>query len=178
MQADVMIVGAGAAGLMAARELSNAGMHVIVLEGRDRIGGRVHTIANNGFSQPVETGAEFVHGNLELTLQLLREAGLQKLPCNGKAWRSDGGKLVQQDEFIEDIEVLMNALHKQKEEMSVGDFLEANFSEERYEGLKKSVRRYIEGYYAGELNRTSVLSLKEEWEQEEAPQYRVKGGYL
>src|SRR5438309_10638697 len=104
MQADVMIIGAGAAGLMAARELSNAGMNVIVLEGGDGIGGRVHTITDNGFSQSVETGAEFVHGNLELTLQLLREAGLEKLPCNGNVWCSDGGKLVQQDEFIEESE--------------------------------------------------------------------------
>jgi len=40
---DVLIIGAGAAGLAAARELSHAGIRVIILEARDRIGGRINT---------------------------------------------------------------------------------------------------------------------------------------
>ena len=57
-----LVIGAGTAGLMAARELSNAGVNVLVLEARDRIGGRVHT--DTTFApHPVEFGAEFIHGD-------------------------------------------------------------------------------------------------------------------
>ena len=54
-ESDIIIVGAGAAGLAAARELSIAGLNVIVLEGRNRIGGRISTHFD---SWPIELGAE------------------------------------------------------------------------------------------------------------------------
>ncbi len=57
-----LVIGAGTAGLAAARELSNAGVNVLVLEARDRVGGRVHT--DTAFApHPVEFGAEFIHGD-------------------------------------------------------------------------------------------------------------------
>ena len=59
---DVLIVGAGAAGLAAARDLSVAGQTVIVLEARDRIGGRIFTYKDPSEPIPIELGAEFVHG--------------------------------------------------------------------------------------------------------------------
>jgi monoamine oxidase len=62
---DVIIVGAGAAGLMAAWELIQVDKKVLIVEARDRIGGRILTLEGNGFAMPVELGAEFVHGKLE-----------------------------------------------------------------------------------------------------------------
>jgi len=59
---DCLVLGAGVAGLAAARVLVDAGRRVRVLEARDRIGGRVHTRHVPGFAFPVELGAEFVHG--------------------------------------------------------------------------------------------------------------------
>lgn len=59
-EVDVAIVGAGAAGIGAARRLLEAGgLSVLVLEARDRVGGRVHTIMPNGF--PLDRGAEWLH---------------------------------------------------------------------------------------------------------------------
>lgn len=75
MDADVLIIGAGAAGLAAGRALADAGKRVMLLEARDRIGGRVWT--DHTFARvPVERGAEFIHGARGVTWEWVRRAGL------------------------------------------------------------------------------------------------------
>jgi len=71
---DAIVIGAGVAGLAAARELQLRGRDAIVLEARDRIGGRVHTLRPRGWPVPGEAGAEFVHGRPKVLLPLPREA--------------------------------------------------------------------------------------------------------
>jgi monoamine oxidase len=71
----IVVIGAGAAGLMAARELARAGKRVTILEARDRCGGRIHPLPSADFLYPAEGGAEFVHGEAPVTHGLLREAG-------------------------------------------------------------------------------------------------------
>ncbi|HTO97675.1 MAG TPA: FAD-dependent oxidoreductase [Myxococcales bacterium] len=56
------MIGAGVAGLAAARELGRRGREVVVLEARDRIGGRIHTVRERGWPVPLEAGAEVIHG--------------------------------------------------------------------------------------------------------------------
>jgi monoamine oxidase len=74
-----LIVGAGAAGLMAAGELARAGEHVTIVEARDRCGGRIYPLP--GYS--AEGGAEFVHGVAKVTRALMREAGRSLQPRGG-----------------------------------------------------------------------------------------------
>src|SRR5215207_2032085 len=74
--ADVVVLGAGIAGLAAAERLGAAGQRVLVLEARDRIGGRIHTVDDPGLNHPVELGAEFVHGRPPGLLELIRDLGL------------------------------------------------------------------------------------------------------
>jgi renalase len=63
---STLVIGAGMAGLTAARDLIDANENVIILEARDRIGGRVHT--DRSFAGiPVEFGAELIHGDLAPT---------------------------------------------------------------------------------------------------------------
>ena len=71
---DVVVIGAGAAGLAASRQLSAAGRQVLLLEARGRIGGRIHTQREIGSSLPIELGAEFVHGTPAETWDILRGA--------------------------------------------------------------------------------------------------------
>ncbi len=78
MMYDTLVIGAGAAGIAAARALTEAGKKVLVLEARNRIGGRAHT--DDTFANfPVELGAEFIHGGRVSTHKFVREAGLSEI---------------------------------------------------------------------------------------------------
>src|ERR1041385_9577937 len=83
MKYDIIIIGAGAAGLSAMRELAEAGHHVCMLEASDVAGGRIATI-NDGFKTSVESGAEFIHGKLPHTFKLINEAGLSAETVDGE----------------------------------------------------------------------------------------------
>jgi len=89
---EILVIGAGACGLMAARLLAERGHAVTVVEARDRTGGRIHTIYNR-FSCPVEEGAEFVHGEQPLTASIMREAEIKRIMLSGmpNRWRSATG---------------------------------------------------------------------------------------
>ena len=77
----------GVAGLAAARELNEpAGVDTIVLEARDRIGGRVHTIYDERVAAPIELGAEFVHGDPPEIIDLAREAASSVVETGGNPW--------------------------------------------------------------------------------------------
>src|SRR6187399_2191048 len=93
----IVIVGAGAAGLMAARELARAGKRVTILEARERCGGRIHPLPAAQFGYPADGGAEFVHGEAPVTRALLREAGLLLQEIEGRQWSFDGAKLSRED---------------------------------------------------------------------------------
>ena len=74
---DCLVLGAGIAGLAAGRQMAEAGQRVLVLEARERVGGRLLTVYPGGEETPVELGAEFVHGRPPELLALLDEAGLK-----------------------------------------------------------------------------------------------------
>lgn len=91
MTHDCIIIGAGAAGLAAARMLRHADKEFLVLEARDRIGGRVLTSFEPDSSLPVELGAEFIHGEAKETMRLIDAAGLITVPVSGQHYRADRG---------------------------------------------------------------------------------------
>ena len=80
---DVLVLGAGVSGLAAAARLTQAGCTVGVLEARDRVGGRIHTLRDGRWPVPVELGAEFVQGCIPMLLALAGQAGLPIVELGG-----------------------------------------------------------------------------------------------
>src|SRR5947207_995429 len=90
---QVLIIGAGAAGLMAGWELAKGGKKVLILEARDRIGGRILPIGESEFGFAAQGGAEFVHGDAPITRALIMEAGLTYIAEEGEVWSARNGNL-------------------------------------------------------------------------------------
>lgn len=178
MKYDVLIIGAGAAGLMAMRALTKEGHNICMLEATGVAGGRIHTITGEGFNEPAETGPEFIHGNLKLTLQLLKEAELSTIPVTGKMVSVQKGKwLTGEEEEEEHWHAFMTCLQQQQKDTTIELFLQQYFPAPQYASLRKAVQHYAEGFDLADISRASVLSIKEEWSHQNETQYRVKEGY-
>jgi monoamine oxidase len=161
---DVVVIGAGVAGLAAARELSAAGRSVVVVEARDRIGGRVCTHVDDGFA--AELGAEFVHDSTPAFAAALEAAGLRTTEVAFD--RDSAGP----DPFTTAREAFARAAKGRSG--SVGEVLD-QVEDEGLEGVGW-LRQYAAGFHAADPDR---LDLGAFLAQEEAatPARRPVGPY-
>jgi len=177
-KADILIIGAGATGLMAGKILTGAGKKVILLEARDRCGGRIHTVNQTASPENIELGAEFIHGDLPVTLNLLKEAGITYRPAHGETWQYKGGRFDNEGRFMENWEPLMEKLKTIGKDISINGFLDKEFAGDEYNGLKNAVRQFAAGYDSADPDKASTFALRNEWlNEEDDAQYRVNGGY-
>jgi monoamine oxidase len=176
MKYDVIIIGAGATGLLAMRDLAKAGYNVCMLEAAATAGGRISTIKGD-FENYTEAGAEFIHGKLPLTFHLLKEAGLSYEAVEGKMIGVRQGQW-QSEEHYEHWDEFMQHLRKLKTDITILQFLEENFSNPEYIHLRQAVQRFSEGFDLADISKASILSIKKEWEDIDKIQYRIKGGYI
>lgn len=176
---DIIVMGGGAAGLMTTLELTRKGKKVLLLEARDRLGGRIHTISDNTGKGHLELGAEFIHGDLPVTQSLLKEAGLTFSETKGAMWRMHEETLVPDEEgFIPGWDLLIEKLIQLQEDMTLAVFLEQYFSSEADTALRAAVESYAAGYDSADPVEASVFALRKEWlGEEDTPQYRVDKGY-
>jgi monoamine oxidase len=173
-----VIVGAGAAGLMTARELIRAGKKVTILEARDRCGGRIYPLAAQEFGYPAEGGAEFVHGAAPVTRALMREAGLSLLPIEGTRWAVCNGTFSPSESRLAHAALLQRALSELKTDLPVAEFLKTHFANRQYTELRDAVKKMVEGYDAADPDRASTFALRDEWIGHGLRQQgRIAGGY-
>lgn len=178
MKNTVLIIGAGAAGLMAAHALAKAGKKTIVLEARNRIGGRIHTLSDESFLNPTELGAEFIHGDLPLTLNLLKEANIPHRPASGEMLRYENGSFDGSEGIMDDWDLLIGELSGLQTDTSINDFLLREFPGEKYQTLRTSVWKFVSGYDTADPCDASAFALRNEWEHDEMDaQHRIDGGY-
>lgn len=96
----VVVIGAGMAGLGAARVLNDRGVDVVLLEARERIGGRVHTVER--FGTQIDLGAAWIHDSRGNPLtEVARRAGLETVPTDYEAVLAHfaGGEAVSADQL-------------------------------------------------------------------------------
>jgi len=173
-----VVVGAGAAGLMAARELARAGGRVTILEARSRCGGRIYPLPEEEFGYKAEGGAEFVHGAAPVTRAVMREARVALSPRGGTRWRLRAGALSPADYAVPHMDRFYRALQAVKADLPVAEFLETQFAEPQYDELRRSITRTVEGYDAADPHRFSTLALRDEWmARDDGEHGRVAGGY-
>lgn len=157
--ADVVVIGAGMAGLAAAGRLSAAGRRVVVLEARDRVGGRVHTLHPPGWPVPVEAGAEFIHGDSPAVWDAVRAAGLDTDEIEDRHWHAPDGRPEPLD-----FDAAWEPIAAQLEELT-DDVAFAAFLRGRCPDLSAADRAlaiaYAEGFNAADAERLSTRWLKE-----------------
>src|SRR5215472_12857345 len=161
---DVVIIGAGVAGLSAARALAEAGRSVLLLEARNRVGGRVWTRHEIDTTAPVELGAEFIHGQIPQTLELLREAGETALHESGTHWTLRRGTLQRQSSDLFDaVERAMRSAGLDRRDLSLQEFLDQATHAGLSNDAAEMARRFVQGFDAADPARVSTQSIATEW---------------
>jgi monoamine oxidase len=171
----VGIAGAGISGLIAGRELLRAGHMVSIFEGRLRTGGRIQSLEVDGYV--VDTGPEFIHGNLKETLGLLKEYEIPYVPIDGVMYRSNETGLAVSYDFVEGWDQLLDKMKSLETDLPFREFLNTEFPEHRFQALRNSAVRFAEGFDLADTETASTKGLFDEWKQEESGQFRVPGGY-
>lgn len=180
--AEVVVIGAGAAGLAAAAAVASRDRRVLLLEARDRVGGRIWTRPEPGAPIPVELGAEFIHGEPESTFALMRRFGVAAVDARGSHWTCRRGRLhLRAQEFTQVRSALYrNRARLRARDLSFEELLARIGTAQLPQGARALARTLVEGFDAADPARVSARSIVEEWVEGgavDAPQFRPLGGY-
>ncbi|MDE1160833.1 MAG: NAD(P)/FAD-dependent oxidoreductase [Acidobacteriaceae bacterium] len=177
--ADAIVLGAGMAGLAAARALAERNLRVLVLEARERVGGRILSQQVEG--DVIELGAEFIHGRAPELWALIEEAGVETTERGGVMLRqAEGGSLREEDDHDEEFFAPLAALEEWKgEDVSFAEWVAAS---NLPEWQKPVLTSYVEGFNAADAEKIGVVSLGIQQKAEEASEgeraWHVRGGYV
>jgi monoamine oxidase len=159
---DVVVIGAGVAGLAAARRLREHGVRCTVLEARNRVGGRVFTARDARTPLPIELGAEFVHGDATELRDIARDAGLTVMDIVGDRWSAAHGRMRCIPDFWERVDrVLGKAKASREPDRPLSALLAERPGGRRFARDRTLTRQFVEGFHAAELHRISERSVAE-----------------
>jgi monoamine oxidase len=174
-EVDVAIIGAGAAGLGAARALENSGLSVIVLEGRDRVGGRGHTImAAPGIA--FDLGCGWLHSADKNSFVKIAEQLNFEIDKTRPPWREQshdaGFPAKERADFIEAIDDFYDRAEeaaKSGRDSPASAWLEPG---NRWNPMIDAISTYVNGC---ELDRVSILDM--DAYQDTGINWRVRRGF-
>jgi len=160
---SVLIIGAGLAGLSAAHRLANAGWHVTILEARDRLGGRVHTLRDERLPIPIELGAEFLHGKPAEIWKIIEDQNLWVGSLEGDTWCSENHALKKCNDFWARWERVAAQLKRAKTypDRSFTEFLDTLTLDQQ---TKQLAVDFVQGFNAARAEAISVQYLANEQE--------------
>jgi monoamine oxidase len=181
---DVIVIGAGAAGLAAAAELARGGLSVTVLEARDRVGGRVHTLLDSLYHAPVELGAEFIHGYAPEIWNLLQASNKIVQEMTGDAWCVEPQGLSPCN-FFQQVSRLLERMDPDQPDESFLSFVERccpqSTGDPQQEAIKRRALAYVTGFNAADPARVGVRWLVDQMRAEERLEsdraFRAEHGY-
>lgn len=163
--ADVVIVGAGAAGLACAAEIVRRSQRrVLVLEARDRVGGRCATRLDPAMPVPIELGAEFIHGRSPAVLSLLQQSGGSLLEAERTRWTGDNGMLSQRVDLLPEItRAMRESVADLISDVTFDAFLTHTLSSKLSPAAVAFARLLVQGYDAADPARISAREVVAEW---------------
>lgn len=164
-RSDVIVIGGGVSGLVAAGALGRAGLRVSLLEARDRLGGRVHTITDQTTNRPIDLGAEWIASGLQVE-GLLRS---RHVPLHGGAgdhFVRHGHELERMDDIGDATGSLLERLaHEvggaQQPDLSLRDALDRWAREPELADDRAMLLGYVQGFHAADPARLSTKWLLE-----------------
>jgi monoamine oxidase len=178
---DVIVIGGGAAGLGAAMALVQAGRSVVLLEARDRLGGRIWTRRDALVPVPIELGAEFIHGSAVCTRALLAKGAAGVIDTSNSHLTLEEGVLLPRDHFFPAIQqALRETAALRRADLSFDDLLERHLAGVLSAAERQYARAMAEGFDAADPARASARALAAEWTGDtlgDTPQSRPGEGY-
>jgi monoamine oxidase len=177
---DVVVIGAGMAGLSAARDLARAGLDVLVLEARERVGGRIQTL-HEPSPHGLELGAQMIHGSRAPTWELVREFGVETRPFGDWttwAWAPATGFQKPDPARTEEIEVrLSRAYHAYHgEDATFQQFLDdLKFAPEEQDNVAEHALSW--SAEPSEISLRAAMEDEAAWDSYHDRDYQVVGGY-
>lgn len=155
---EVVVIGAGVAGLACAQALCEAGLRVTILEARSRVGGRIWTVHPSLTNAPVELGAEFIHGLPRDVWQIVERADLQTHELTGNRWRLEQARLAPVSGSWDLIDSIFRRIDESAPDQSFQDFLE-HACRDLPQHTRIEAAEYVEGFHACNASRISAHAL-------------------
>jgi len=156
---DVLVIGAGAAGLSAAGQLASAGLSVAILEARSRLGGRLFTQTDPELNVPIELGAEFIHGLPPEIWAPLQANKTVITEVSGEPWCSENGA-PHPCNFFQKVDQILERMDDRLPDESFSSFLRrlniATGNDPSHAEAARRALAYVVGFNAADPDRVGV----------------------